>query len=439
MRTPKRPILIILLLFAIAYTYGYWRFSRAYVQTIGISRSIDYTYRVPSFEWDDNIDPYMIMHIGPSKTGTTTIQKNSRDFTDALALDGYIYGGSSAGKKYRDITAEIFEIDNCMKQTISYLRNHTNPATKAVDVPCWASRMSDLMKIQPRNFVVSGVPDFTKTVHSKSYYDEVKVAFKDWNLLFVVTYRRYAEWLLSVLKEKSANRCVTKGVTWESNRCKNKLDFLEYHTYLKDKQGKNKFQGANYHNIDEITVGMQAANVPFKIMNFHDERQLISSLYCDIILNTPKTCLHSLTLNNEKSTHNSRDVISETCANLVYDAEKAGLINSKTQTRKEANEKCESFMEANNVTHADLPLLCPTRSILEDLLEKSLAFEQKMVPDFFASDLGEAEHIKSFWLMANERREFCDVETERLLEGESSWNGVLKKATFKNWTVSHVS
>ena len=132
-------------------------------------------------------------------------------------------------------------------------------------------------------------------------------------------------------------------------------------------------------------------------------------------------------------------MISVTCANLVYDAEKAGLINSITQTRKEANEKCESFMEANNVTHADLPLLCPTRSILEDLLEKSLAFEQKMVPDFFASDLGEAEHIKSFWLMANERREFCDVETERLLEGESSWNGVLKKATFKNWTVSYVS
>jgi len=392
-----------------------------------------------TFDWNDNTKPYLIFHIGPSKTGTTTIQiiSKSSDFTDALALDGYAYKGLySREKDDRHIAKNVFKNDDCLNETVSYLQTHTNLDTKALDVPCWASRMTRFIQPQPINFFMSDEEDFTKYPRTSEDYNSLKVAFKDWNLLFVVTYRRYAEWLLSALKEKFTGRCIAKRVTWESERCENIWASLEQFAYMKDKEGRDKFQGFNYFNIDKITSGMKAANVPFKIMNFHDERQLMSSLYCDIILNTPQTCLHTMNLPHKTSSYNSRDALSMTCANIVYDAEKAGLINSQNQTRKDTNRECEYFLEANNVTHADLPLRCPTQSMLEYLLKKSLAFEQMMVPEFFASDLGKAEHNQSFWKMANERREFCDVSTEKLLEGESSWNGVLKRATFKNWTIS---
>jgi len=34
--------------------------------------------------------PYLVVHIGPSKTGTSTTQKDSFMFTDVLDLDGYL-------------------------------------------------------------------------------------------------------------------------------------------------------------------------------------------------------------------------------------------------------------------------------------------------------------------------------------------------------------
>jgi len=415
--------------YAITQLYTSSKLLRSSEPTIVALKKFVYKYSNDgSFVWDDS-KPYLIMHIGPSKTGTKTIQKDSVRFTDVLALDGYIYGGIGAIRGHRKPTVHIFDIDDCLYETAHLLRS-TNNKTMAVRVPCWRSRMSGMKEFYPKNFVLSEEM-YSYKIKSKKDYDALKIAFKDWNLLFVATYRRYAEWLLSTLKEKffSKHKFVGSYSTWKTGRCENKWQYIQQFLY------KKEFRSGRYYNIDQTTLGMKAANVPYKILNFHDKRHITSALYCDIIPNTPKTCQHSLT---QESVENAKMIMSSTCSNIAYDAQKAGLINATNQTRHQVNMQCEYFMNANNITHADLPLLCPTQAMLEKLLQKSLAFEQMILPDFFASDRGEAEHNKSFWIMAHERKEFCDVNTKKLLKGQSSWIGVLNSMTFKNWTMKFI-
>jgi len=297
--------------------------------------------------------------------------------------------------------------------------------------------MARVRKLDPKHLLISD-EDYSFRKHSKQYYDNMKIVFQDWNLLYIVTYRRYGEWILSYIKEQHASqeKCVGEKSIWK--RCTNKWSFVRNFLHRKGENGREVFRTKRVFNIDESARGMKEANVSFKIVNFHDERHISSSFYCDAIPNTPNTCRHSHSLNSkDKGTAaNIRDVMSSTCANIVYDARMAGLLKIANQTRLDMNMECELFMETKNITHTDMPLVCPTKEMLEELLEKSLEFETMILPDFEKSDRGRAEHIKSFWAMANERREFCDVDTKKLLESQSSWMGVRNKTTFKNWTIT---
>ena len=64
-----------------------------------------------------------------------------------------------------------------------------------------------------------------------------------------------------------------------------------------------------------------------------------------------------------------------------------------------------------------------------------------MVPDITADEISVQEHIKSFWEMVNDRREFCHVDNQILLKDTASLNDVLSKikrevelGTYKNET-----
>jgi hypothetical protein len=44
-----------------------------------------------------------------------------------------------------------------------------------------------------------------------------------------------------------------------------------------------------------------------------------------------------------------------------------------------------------------LPYICPGKQQLENILERSPKLEKKLMPEFYASPLGEEEHKRLFW------------------------------------------
>ncbi len=82
-----------------------------------------------------------------------------------------------------------------------------------------------------------------------------------------------------------------------------------------------------------------------------------------------------------------------------------------------------------------LPIKCLQRSRLEQLLEKSLAFEERLMPDFYDSPMGKEEHIRLFWdVWLKKKRIFCWVDIDRLFEGADSWDVIInERMVSHNW------
>jgi len=74
----------------------------------------------------------------------------------------------------------------------------------------------------------------------------------------------------------------------------------------------------------------------------------------------------------------------------------------------------------------NLPLLCPPREELEVLLNKSLAFEELILPEFYNTPLGKDEHIRLFWdNWVKQKKTYCWVDTDRLFQDATSWVQIL--------------
>ena len=73
-----------------------------------------------------------------------------------------------------------------------------------------------------------------------------------------------------------------------------------------------------------------------------------------------------------------------------------------------------------------LPILCPSNDFLHRFLNKSLALEERAMPEFYRSPLGKEKHVQLFWgKWLQEKKLFCWVDLFRLFEGATSWDEIL--------------
>lgn len=376
----------------------------------------------------------LVLHIGPSKTGTTSIQMESRDMPEALKRDNYIYVGRYAGVINRAVRP-LLSNDDCLYRVSDYLlqedEDSDNLERRGTDIPCWRDKLAKVNRVQNNTSIIWSDEAFSYgngISRNETHLAALRVAFRDWNFLVVPTYRRYAEWTVSVTKEMQSKACLDenhKGAHWPDlggcpcGQIWDKVDNFR----RRDNHG-----GAFYHNIDFTVPRFKAAGIPLSMLNFHSKRGITSSFYCDIIKDAKHTCEH--TLNRKKtSVHNSKSVLTAACSNILFGAAMKNLsgVDVNETTRYQAAVALEHRLKASGHKYADLPLLCPSQPLLEHLLNKSLKFEETMVPNLYASPEGEAEHRRSFWQLANDRKEFCDVDYDRLFENARSLDQILSR------------
>jgi hypothetical protein len=79
--------------------------------------------------------------------------------------------------------------------------------------------------------------------------------------------------------------------------------------------------------------------------------------------------------------------------------------------------------KANPIT--SLPYICPGKQQLENILKRSLELEKLLLPEFYASPLGEEEHKRLFWDVWLKENKFCWVDIERLFQNAESWDEII--------------
>lgn len=363
--------------------------------------------------------PYFILHIGPSKTGTTTLQKDSVRMQSTLMEDHYVYLGRHAPQQIRRPSQlpHLFLNDDCLQQAAN---TPSNPPE------CWIQRINKIKELYHSRNISIVVSDEALSYERQvlpictdpRFLPTVLSALSDWNVRVVVTYRRYAEWLLSGAKETNQKYCLDgkrpEG-QWNGVKCSLYRDLVQ--KFLKPTSGV----AFGYANWDTSVLAWKQHGIPVQIMNLHTTNSLTTTFYCDVVPNAPKTCQQSR--NEHPSRENAKHVMTTAYNDIVFDAAQAGLLGEvvSEMTRQEFVSKVEEQGVSMGLQLVDLPLLCPPRSNLNELLQKSLLMERIL----WGSD-GEAEHTREFWELADTRKEFCSVDTQRLLEGKSSWEQVME-------------
>lgn len=396
-----------------------------------------------------NRKPYFILHIGPSKTGTTTLQKDSVRLHDELQKDGMVYLGRYAPRSLRQPAkiAELFANDKCLQQVAASIEKISPASTtfsnRDLDLPeCWKDRTKGIRDSYHAHNISIIVSDelfsyerqMISICNDPKYLPTLKMALgQDWNLMVVATYRRYAEWLLSVTKEVNQKVCHNSQRPegqWSGQRCWSLWQLVN--TYRSTTTG----DAFSYMNLDTTLPAWSRLGtiIPVRILDLYKTQPLTTSMYCNVIPNSPHTCDYLRKTNNNDHLNNTREnvqsVMTTAYNDIVYDAFVAGLLqplpigtNGTSPTRQEFVSALARQGTLMDLQMADLPLHCPRRSDLEALLQKSITMERVLLGTNLER---EGQHQRDFWRLADDRKEFCSVDTQRLLHRKASWKQVLE-------------
>jgi len=410
---------------------------------------------------------FFVIHIGPSKTGTSSIQSDSLHAHEVLQKDNTRYFGRLGGKP----TRYFFNANKCMDKII---KNEHITTTKLLLLDCWKDEEVGTLEM---NIIYSDEGFSYGPKWVKWHVNRIKAIYVDYfdydEIIVVGGYRRYGEWMKSVYSEWAKMCLKEKCGDWPTKR-----DVLKNYspscqqiwTHIMKHVRTNHYNSMEkrYTNIDTTLAGLQdlSPEITVNILSYFVRpnegyyNSITTELYCKILgkVRTPRTCDYF----KERSYESIRVVNVGSPTMVAYDHILVAAANTATDgshnwIKKEKTNRCEaqkdlasyhaSLKFANKTrsklllasssplrTMLHLPLLCPPRNELEALLNKSLAFEQMIMPKFYNTPLGKEKHIEEFWEMADKKKSFCHVDTDRLFQNASSWEQVLnERLTIFDW------
>ena len=266
-----------------------------------------------------------------------------------------------------------------------------------------------------------------------------------WDPTIVIYYRRYFDWMISAHYQWHNDIRID---TMESLQGRVRLiDFIRtfcarlFSSKKSDSPNDVHIDYADLTDIQEYTyhIWKRYNNVPrfqdsIKIVNFHDGH-IIKAFYCDVLSanNACKLETERLTSGGSINTRSKSSTLYVDLAIGVHWMNKTMLGEYENEpldpltmnTFFEEGEKFRKQMEANGFVEDDLPKECLTEEELTLLLDVSLAYENILLPDTYATGGNDAtrEHFAQT-LAANK---FCSVDTKAVLM-DPKWKFLLEKS-----------
>ena len=206
----------------------------------------------------------------------------------------------------------------------------------------------------------------------------------------------------------------------------------------------------NNNSVDDSDNTNTNYNYDYDYTPYDD---ITTEMYCKSLGmdRTPHTCLYARDerMKTQASHKNKGSADTVKYHDIVWKAKKLGYIKNVTffiDTTVEETSHNQRIQEVVDLQHyhtetlqldgtRHLPLVCPTKTQLQPLLEKTIKLEQLIVPGFFRHPLlGKEALITSFWKLVNDKKSFCELDLDRLFQNTTSWDDLLQnRLTIKEW------
>lgn len=378
----------------------------------------------------DNDRPYFILHVGPPKSATTTLQTELSKYGRYLRQDSYAYLGQLMKKDAATIfdhwhgpMLKILKNRDCQRE-VNRARLHGD------DWPdCWKAFLALLQtrRNERRSIIFSEEDLAIKFVYltgglgrSPIDWPSLKMALEEqgWEPVIIVGYRRLYEIMPSAKQQWDRWTRNNQGVSlWPPDgRTLQPLfpgvlrDPRLYDGYVPRYIPRTIQWSYTDHLVEMISPFFQV-----RLLNMHDPMSIRSTFLCRVLPHAPNACRQSqiddsrqeeLHRNNEESLF--YDAITTEAANREW------FDKSKFDRHQVVLALRDYFENERRENPIDLPLLCPSVSELGVLLERSLIKEQQILTPRVAATMQD-EHIAGFW-EAVRKNKFCWVDVSKTLE-----------------------
>ena len=159
------------------------------------------------------------------------------------------------------------------------------------------------------------------------------------------------------------------------------------------------------------------------IVNLHEEYDIIEHMFCDVVTNFTKVCNAVKSYNNNTSIVIKNKSLCKGFHRIALASYHAGLVGNQTKLIPlvEYVKRQAEMMEYNETS---LPRTCLSKRKLNKILGASLQYEERVVPEFFQSDLGESALKRDFDEAVREGV-FCEVDTAKIL-ADDRWRKIFQ-------------
>lgn len=360
--------------------------------------------------------PLVIVHIGPPKTGTTSVQNFLACHDQVLEKDNFFFLGKvnreCAKKQKKDwvrpfvqlqgLPRKMRDIDGSkLRDEIHERLNNGNNVILSDESFVGTSEKSGPL-LQSLNTTTSAGHDIVQH-----------------DVVLFIGYRRYYDWMLSLYHYENTPQWYAKAAweKWPSQggaKVPTLTEFFHRHIV-------NQHPAAEYRDAFSQTI----PNVVY--LNLHNTNDVLSEFLCEAVPSMRHSCTYytsDVLAGTEKKANrrDAKDPHSLDYELLAHQAFVRGLIHGNITRRRAVQGIKTKFqtMYCNQSDNSDsnntetLPLQCLTSPQKAKLLNASLYWERTLLPDFFNTKRGEAELTTQF-----AKEQFCTVNVEQVFDSKA--------------------
>mmetsp|Transcript_30074 Transcript_30074/g.68950 ORF Transcript_30074/g.68950 Transcript_30074/m.68950 type:complete len:498 (-) Transcript_30074:29-1522(-) len=378
--------------------------------------------------------PYFIFHVGPPKTGTTTVQCGLQDVAENLArLDSYYYLGKPC--IYIRETREIgnneiplrgHEIFNELFYRVRRSTTMGTPNTKK-----FQKRLRHHNALG--NHLIFSVERFFGIKDNEENWKIMENLFEDWDVRIVLAYRHYFDWIPSLYYQRNKNNYLWKQSPTPS-----------FHSFMDEALDKLNFEKQNMASTHPTIAALRKYSKHFKVQLFdiHNEKDITKNFVCEVLPSAKNVC-KKLQLQAEKKEISPPRKYPEKInysrsldARLLFEAAyleniiKIGKNPQQLQVKGFVKEFSRWLEGQNQQKYSH----CLSYEGRNRLLKASLQFEEE-VQKFIPSEGWESKHVQLFNETVKNKK-FCQLDPKLVfesaewetfaLEFNTKWEMILK-------------
>ena len=330
--------------------------------TLPIDNNPDSTSTLPTF----------IIHPGPHKTGTTSIQNTLWETQSILHRDNYYIPGPNP----LDATFAF-----TMKKNLRLQNKDVLPEFKT---------FFEEAKSDNKNVILSGEefndvdPSLLQAFIGPGFHYRI-----------VIMYRRYYEWIFSVYNQTHKRKT---------------RSFEDIQTFLKTKPIRKPFHsGEVFDSYKEVFDDVA-------LLNYHNEKSISESFFCEGVTNADLICQRV----KETPEEHRNEAVQVEGQRVTYAAVKYNIISSDTDLMNifdKVTERVEEELQKENN-----PLTsCVEDHVMEELFQLTMDTEKRLLPEWYE----EQRLRESFDEFRKNRLKVCYMNLDAMFE-DIEWMNFLK-------------